>query len=454
MAGIAFDIRKLLGKRDVSSFLAAFLYSGIVSSGPWLFSVFALGILASFGKSIAGEELINLFMGLVIYVFAFSMVLTYGSQMVITRYLADCLYRREDDKIPSLMLTTLFLLGGGAALIYAPFVWSLDLKFWVKVETLFLFILVASMWGTMIYVSTLKAYVQVTIAFIFGFGLAVPASLLIGKYYGLPGFLFGLNIGIASVVFLLCSRVLIEFDGPLKLVWGLFPAHKKQYLLFFYGAFTGLGIWADKFLFWNDKRIPIGAGLFGYPYYDGAMFLAYLTVLPSLAYFILIAETDLYENIRKYNFFMQNHGNLATLEDIRLNIANCLKASFSRIAVFQGIFTLITILVAPAFLELLDMSPLQISIMRIGMLAAYFQMGMMLFSIVLTYFKAELEIFFVAVLFLTCNLIGTWFSLKYIWFHGYGFFLASLLGFLLSAFFLYHKIKTLHYTMIAIPDKE
>lgn len=448
MAGIAFDIRKLLGKQEITSTLAAFFYSGIVSSGPWLFTVFSLGIISSIGKQVAGEEVINLFMGIIIYVFAFSTVLTYGTQMVITRYLSDCIYHQKDDEIPSLLVSTLLLVGGGAGLIAIPFIWNLDLYFWVKLEALYLFILVNCLWGTMIFVSTLKAYVQVTITFVVGFSIAIPLSLIIGRFFALPGFLFGLNCGVTIIVFVLCSIILNEFNGRITIDLGLLKAHIKFPALLIYGVFTGIGIWCDKFVFWYFHRVAIGAGLIGYPYYDGAMFIGYLTALPALAYFILIAETDLYDNIRKYSFLTQNHYNLQALDSCKRQLIECLKKSFFNMGVFQGLFSLFLILLAPTIVNALGMSPLQISILRIGILGAFFQVMTMLLVIVLTYIKGEKESLLVAGVFFILNFLLTLFTVNHFWFYGYGYFGASVISFLICLYLIYRKISSLHYTLI------
>lgn len=451
MAGIAFDIRKLLGNQDISSTLAAFFYSGIVSSGPWLFTVFSLGIISSIGKNIAGLELITLFMGIIIYVFSFSTVFTYGSQMVITRYLADRIYYHEDNRIPSLLITTLLILGGFCGLIATPFIWKLDLEFLTKLEVLYLFILVSCLWGTMIYVSTLKAYIQVTSAFVMGFSVAIPLSLLIGRYYGLTGFLFGLNCGITLIVFSLTSIIFKEFNGPVGFDAGLFKAHSQFPVLLFFGIFSGLGIWCDKFIFWFFHKVPIGSGLIGYPTYDGAMFIGYLTALPALAYFILIAETDLYDNIRKYNFLILSHSNYRALKESRQQLTTCLKSSFFNIGIFQGLFTILCILVAPVIIDVLGMNILQVSILRIGILGAFFQVMTMLLVIVLTYIKGEKECLVTALLFFILNAILTLTTVNHFWLYGYGYFGASFISFLICLVLCALKVKNFHYNLICKP---
>jgi uncharacterized membrane protein len=178
-----------------------------------------------------------------------------------------------------------------------------------------------------------------------------------------------------------------------------------------------------------------------------------MTVLPALAYFILIAETDLYDNIRKYTYLINNHGNLNTLEIVRRKLESCLKEVFVKIGIFQGFLTLIGIATAPFWITQLGMSPLQISILRIAMLGAFFQMGMMLFTIVLTYINGEKNSFQIVTLFLLVNCVGTWLTLKHFWLYGYGYFAASFIGFISAVLFVSFRIKHLHYYLICAPDQ-
>ncbi|TAN73700.1 MAG: hypothetical protein EPN14_09695, partial [Gallionella sp.] len=39
MAGIGFELRKLLKKQSYSGLLQAYVYAGIISSGPWILSI-------------------------------------------------------------------------------------------------------------------------------------------------------------------------------------------------------------------------------------------------------------------------------------------------------------------------------------------------------------------------------------------------------------------------------
>ncbi|WP_226857216.1 exopolysaccharide Pel transporter PelG [Acidithiobacillus concretivorus] len=45
MAGIGFELRRILKRRTYFSLLQAYGFAGIVSSGPWLLSIFGILLL-------------------------------------------------------------------------------------------------------------------------------------------------------------------------------------------------------------------------------------------------------------------------------------------------------------------------------------------------------------------------------------------------------------------------
>ena len=123
-----------------------------------------------------------------------------------------------------------------------------------------------------------------------------------------------------------------------------------------------------------------------------------------------------------------------------------------RMGTFQGIFTLFLIFTVPMWISLLGLNALQISILRIAMLGAFFHMGMMLITIVLTYINGEKDCFILVFTFLLINLVGTWLTLNHFWLYGYGYFAASFISFFLGIILINHRLKHLHYYLICSPN--
>ncbi|MBN8776397.1 exopolysaccharide Pel transporter PelG, partial [Thiomonas arsenitoxydans] len=103
MAGIGFELRKLLRSESYLGLLRAYTYASIISSGPWVFSIIgliAVGVL-SLGV-VTPDTLITQFQVTVTYLIMASLILTGGLQLGFTRWVADRLFeKRKDDIAPA-----------------------------------------------------------------------------------------------------------------------------------------------------------------------------------------------------------------------------------------------------------------------------------------------------------------------------------------------------------------
>jgi len=72
MAGIGFELRKLLKKQTYGSLLQAYAFAGVISSGPWVLSIIGIMLigLLSIGL-IFPKEAISQFQVTVTYLFFF-----------------------------------------------------------------------------------------------------------------------------------------------------------------------------------------------------------------------------------------------------------------------------------------------------------------------------------------------------------------------------------------------
>ncbi len=451
MAGIAFNLKKLVKSDSLQSTLSAYFYTALVTSGPWLFSVISLSLITLQGKVFTSELTGSQFMGLAIYSFAGSMILTGGTQIAVTRQISDCLYNHEESKILGLFTGTLLLTLALACIVGIPALWILALPLWTSLQVFVLFVLANIMWVTMVYISTLKAYMRIVWAFLIGFFSAVPAALIAGRYLGLDGFLLGLNLGLTCIVFILISSISIEFEGSFKPSKLVLQAHKKYWILYLTGVFVSLGIWADKMLFWYGEGISVLGPLRIYPVYDGAMFVAYLTVIPSMAYFVMIIETDFYEDLRRYFFLIENKATYLVLEYARHDVIQELKSNSIRILIFQVILTSIILFISPWLMVILHLDWNQWGIFRLACVGAFFHMAMSLVSIVLAYFDCRYELFAVGFIYLATNIIATWWTLGDYWSYGLGYVIAGFLSSGVGFFLACNHLQKLHYKTFAAP---
>ena len=100
MAGIGFELRKMLKRDSLLGLLRAYTYAGIISSGPWILSIVGIlliGILSL--PFVIPGSLITQFQVSVTYLIAVSLILTGPLQLAFTRFTSDRLFEKRDDLI-------------------------------------------------------------------------------------------------------------------------------------------------------------------------------------------------------------------------------------------------------------------------------------------------------------------------------------------------------------------
>ncbi|EKD42140.1 MAG: hypothetical protein ACD_73C00314G0001, partial [uncultured bacterium] len=147
----------------------AYTYSAFISSGPLLVVIISLTAVRMLVLGRLGLADADHFMGLVIYCYAFSMVVLGPFIYVITRYLADVYYLKKIEAFTSIYFSAILLVFiiqiFFFAFFFVPFFkYSLELK-WVLLS---LYLAVTGIWIAMIFLSAAKSYQWVVLAFAIG----------------------------------------------------------------------------------------------------------------------------------------------------------------------------------------------------------------------------------------------------------------------------------------------
>src|SRR5438105_4323668 len=95
MAGIGFRLQALVAKGSYLEASGAYLSSVVISAGPWLSGVIALMLLSATTENFLSAADHALLFATIVTVFAASLLLASGPQLLITRYLADRFYLND-----------------------------------------------------------------------------------------------------------------------------------------------------------------------------------------------------------------------------------------------------------------------------------------------------------------------------------------------------------------------
>ncbi|MFH2129880.1 MAG: exopolysaccharide Pel transporter PelG [bacterium] len=448
MAGIGFVLRKLSRQDNLIGTAQAYVISALISTGPWLFTILALGSVSAIsGKFVAPGVLVE-FRTIIIYNFAFSLVLAAPIYMVVTRYLADNIYQQDVSDTPGLLVGSLLLLFG----IEVPLVCLFYLVYAVlplglALAAIFNFLLISGIWLISIFLTALKNYRSVTRAFGLGMLITVFGSVPLSTIFGAAGIINSFSLGLSFILALLFARILSEYPYPFKKPFAFLHYFIKYWDIGLSGFVYNAAIWVDKWIMWFAPEADHPQSrLVTFSNYDSAMFLAYLTVVPSMAMFIMSVETSFYEHYVKFYRDIQKMATYRQIQENWRQILSSLMGSARGFVVLQGSICVIVILTSAKIFDFLKINFLQLGIFRFGVLGTLFQVFSLFTLIVLSYFDHRKGVLAIQTVFLVTNAGFTLICLKLGFrFYGYGYFLASLVTFVCAAFITMRYVNQLVY---------
>jgi uncharacterized membrane protein len=239
--------------------------------------------------------------------------------------------------------------------------------------------MVGMVWIAVGFCAALRDHGGISVAFIAGVCVAVPAVVGVTRIGGQEiAMSFAFDAGLAVVLSCLVGRVLgsapvdkAGFQQALAVLWCGCVRYKR---LAIGGGFAALAIWIDKWVMWlGPERVVHGSGLKHAPLYDSAMFTAYLAIIPALAVFVRHVETTFFSSFKAFQSEIRGHGTLDQIEARARDVEETVVALLARILVFQVPLCIVVALLAPLLIALANLTYQQVGILRLGALGVVFQ---------------------------------------------------------------------------------
>ena len=195
MAGIGFELRRILARDSYSATLRAYVYAGLISSGPWVLSIISVMLIGFLSLGIVlPSALVRQFLVTVTYLMASSLIITGGLQLFFTRFVSDRLFEKRLDMILPNLLGVLFIITVGCGMLGAVVLALLfDQSFTYRTLVLANFVVLCDLWIVIIFLSGMKQYNRILIIMFCGYALMVLSALLL-RHWQLDGLLLeGVN---------------------------------------------------------------------------------------------------------------------------------------------------------------------------------------------------------------------------------------------------------------------
>ena len=446
MAGIGFELRRILKQDTFGAWAHAYSFGALIVLGPFLCSVASLAAIGAFARGVLSVELRSIFTGATVTVFGSSLVVTGAVQVVLTRWLADLVYRGAYDQLPRCLFPSLLLTTGSLAAVALPFLPTLPLGLGVKVLLFTLLLTVGALWTVVVFVTAAEGHRAVVLVFLIGSLVAALAALALLPRHHLAGLVGGYAAGEFLILLLLTRHLIAEFGYPASWDWGLLGYFRKFPSLVAIGILQNLGVWIDKFVFWASPLQHHAGGFSTAPKYDSATFLGFLTCLPAMTHFFVRIEADFSQHFHDYFdeiFFRRSFDRIASsATTLRAGVITALLDIFK----VQSVISFLCAVFAPEMLRAVGLPLSEVGILRFAITGSLFLSFLLFSNVILLYLDRRVEVLLVGILHTACNVLLSLWSLHagYAW-YGAGFATACLVGMLASLFFLTDQLFNLEY---------
>lgn len=451
MAGIGFELRRLLRKNTLVGLLEAYTYASIIGSGPWVFSIVGILLIGIFSASLVTPHfVVTQFQTSVTYLVASSLILTGLVQLAFTRFVSDRLFEKKRDLILPNLHGLMLVVVSIASLVgtLALFVMLPGLGILYRLLMLAGFVLMCGVWVLTVLLSGMKRYKAIVILFGLSYTLIVIGALWL-RDYGLEGLLGGFVVGNLALLAGMWTMTVREFGVRQPLISFEFAETKLIYpTLIAIGFLYNLAVWVDKFMFWYFP--PTSDAIIGHLraslIYDLPVFLSYLSIIPGMAVFLVRIETDFVEYYDKFYDAVRSGGSLEYIENMRDEMVYSIQQGLSEIAKIQTLAVLVTFVAGPTVLHILDISELYLPLLHVQVIGAGLQVGLMAILNVFFYLDQRRIVLGLCIEFVVLNVLLTAFTM---WFgaalYGYGFTVSVLITLCTGLVLLSRQLNRLEY---------
>jgi uncharacterized membrane protein len=362
MAGIGFELRKVINKGGLGSFFQIAMSGAMIVAGPWILSIITITAIQTFLIQALDGKL-ELFMGVVIYCYAFSLFIFGGVHYLFTRRMSDLLYQKKESQAFGYVLRLYIPVIIISVMISLPAALMLNLNIphtaMFRASAIMIFTVVNCLWIIMLFVSVLKWYLKILIVYSTGLATSLLFIYLFSRMFGLAGALLGFAAGHLLIVILLTILCRTAWkpakpDPPhdITALQGFHPLiNFIRYLsrhryLFGAGLLYYWGIWIDKLIFWRFFGENVsGTFISLFAVYDIPVYMANLTMIPGLIFFVIYSETEFYTALKRF-LFKLSKGRYSDIIKAKRNLGSVTLTSVKEQCMLQGVVTAIFIILS------------------------------------------------------------------------------------------------------------
>jgi uncharacterized membrane protein len=436
VAGIGFSLRAFAGRPGYAGTLRLYGAAALVSSGSWLLSITGLLLVGLIGRHFAADaHAVERFQVCVTWLLASSLVLSGPLQLQLTRFVSDQMYLKRPERIvPNLFgaLVAMSFVSAFVAALAAPWFSGEAIAFRVLLGLCFLTL--SSVWIVSTILTGLRRHWPVLWCFGTGYGVMLGCAPFVARF-GEVGLLGAFLSGQAVLLLLGLRAITNELGCTLPFEWGCLHPRALRGDLMLVGLLYNLGIWADKLVFWFNPATsrPVAGFFRASDVYDLPVFLAYLTIVPGMAVFLVRIETDFAERNAAFYDAIRGGASLARITQLLDAMVEAVQRALADIGRTQLGALLVCLWIGPALLSAFGISSLHLPLFYVDVLGVLLQVLLLASISIFFYLDRWRLVARLTLVFLIVNAGATWLSYRLgPLYYGWGFVCAAAITLALS----------------------
>ena len=457
MAGIGFELRKIYRKNTLASKFFGAVYATMSTIGPTVLFMLLLFLIMFTMNIFHMAEIEKMFFtSSFTYLFLIAILISSLHNTVVSRYISDMVYEEKEQEISAAVYgciisgTLIAAISMGILCFYLYQNGMRDPLFLAVYYLLGIF--ATNAYNLLIFVSALKEYKKITLAYFVGLFMSIPTFLLLNTYSNLSLIQSGyiaLCIAFFLINLFLIYSCIKAFDLPDRHMFAFLRYFRKYPALQITSLCYTLGFYISNIIFWTfGTNTAIVYGLRTMPVFDLSVFLAIIVNLPAMVIFVVKTETEFYDKYVEYLSAL-GKGSYKRLEKARTSLQNTMQIQLFYVYEVQLIITIIAIVILVILAPYFGLSDSVISLFVILGIAVYCVFCMYFTMIMLYYFEdykgsARSAMIFLVIVVSLCFL----FISKNVFYYALPLLAGSIVGWIVSFIQLRYRIKNLNIHML------
>lgn len=218
-----------------------------------------------------------------------------------------------------------------------------------------------------------------------------------------------MTFGLIVTLFGLFTSMLLTFPRRgTRDAFAYFSYFDRYPALFWTGFLYNIGVWVGTWIIWFAPGSSAHLDTFRYhPVYDTAIFLSYLTIIPTMTIFVVSVETRFYERYRMFYGYTNEGGTYQQILRAKGAMILVLRQELQRLFRNQGLVTLLVLLFSSGVFVYLGLSPESHDVFQMTTIGAFSNAMVLVLTLVLLYFEDHRGAAFTSLLFLSLNALLT-----------------------------------------------